>query len=172
MFNPEFAARAAGSGSRSDDTGNPDQAARSVRTGFGVMQSVGFMDPDRRLMLATLKEAIELARQETPESLRKTEALFVEVQTNATRFPPKLLSAMMLPALQKVLSRYATYEARRRAGLIAIAVERHRLDHGGSVPEKLDDLVPAQAPAIPSDPFDGQNLRFRKLARGYVVYSI
>jgi hypothetical protein len=172
IFHPEFAARATVNGSLSDDTGNPEQAAHSVRTGFGFIQSIGLMDPDRRLMLATFKEAIELAGQETPESLRKTEALFARVQTNATKFPPKILSAMMLPSLQKVLARYAGYEARRRAALIAIGVEYHRAVHESRVPEKLDDLVPGGLPAIPADPFDGQNLRFRKLERGYVVYSV
>ena len=36
----------------------------------------------------------------------------------------------------------------------------------------LAEIVPAYLPAIPPDPFDGQVMRFRKLERGFVVYSI
>jgi hypothetical protein len=33
-------------------------------------------------------------------------------------------------------------------------------------------LVPKFLPAIPTDPFDGHSLRYKKLAKGYVVYSV
>ena len=79
---------------------------------------------------------------------------------------------MLLPALQNVPKRFATFEARRRAALTAIAVERYRLEHKGSLPEKLDDLVPDYLSAVSFDPFDGNALRFLKLERGFVVYSI
>jgi hypothetical protein len=32
--------------------------------------------------------------------------------------------------------------------------------------------VPTFLPAVPTDPFDGKPLRYKKLAKGYVVYSI
>jgi hypothetical protein len=52
-----------------------------------------------------------------------------------------------------------------------LAIERHRLSNS-NLPNKLDELVPAYLATIPVDPFDGQLLRYKKLAKGYVVYSV
>jgi hypothetical protein len=54
----------------------------------------------------------------------------------------------------------------------ALAIERWRLAHNGGAPHSLAALVPDFLSAIPKDPFDEQPLRYKKLARGYVVYSI
>ena len=54
----------------------------------------------------------------------------------------------------------------------AFAIERFRLAHEQALPHALPELVPAYLPAVPRDPFDEQPLRFKKLPRGYVVYSI
>jgi len=35
-----------------------------------------------------------------------------------------------------------------------------------------DALVPGQLSAVPADPFDGKPLRFKRLTKGYVIYSI
>jgi hypothetical protein len=40
------------------------------------------------------------------------------------------------------------------------------------LPQTLADLTPTFLPAIPADPFDGSPLRFRRLERGFVVYSV
>jgi hypothetical protein len=171
-FDPVVLAHMSPANSSDDDPGDPGQRARNIRAGVGFMRAIGDLDADRRLILETLSEAIDLAGQETPESLRRIEALFEEVSRKARRFPPKIFSSMMLPALQKVPARFASFEARRQAALTALAVERFRLDHGGRLPETLAEIVPGYLSAIPPDPFDGKALRFRKLERGFVVYSI
>jgi hypothetical protein len=53
----------------------------------------------------------------------------------------------------------------------AIAVERYRLANG-RLPNQLRDLTPTFLPAVPADPFDGKPLRYKPLAKGYVVYSV
>ena len=40
------------------------------------------------------------------------------------------------------------------------------------LPNQLSDLVPTFLPVVPSDPFDGKPLRYKTLAKGYVVYSV
>jgi hypothetical protein len=79
---------------------------------------------------------------------------------------------MLLPGLQGVAQRFARFEARRRAAATAIAVERFRLAHDGHLPATLDELKPQFLTEVPKDPFDGQPLRFKPLATGFVVYSI
>jgi hypothetical protein len=61
--------------------------------------------------------------------------------------------------------------ASRRTTQTALAIERYRLAEG-RLPQALSDLVPVYLEAIPTDPFDGQELRYDVLAKGYVVYSI
>ena len=53
----------------------------------------------------------------------------------------------------------------------ALAVERYRLATG-QLPSRLADLVPTYLEQVPQDPFDGQSLRYHRLEKGYVVYSV
>ena len=61
--------------------------------------------------------------------------------------------------------------ARLRTARTALAVQRYRLANA-KLPETLSQLVPTYLDALPEDPFDGHPLRYRKLAKGYVVYSV
>lgn len=54
--------------------------------------------------------------------------------------------------------------ARLRAAQAAIAAERYRLQHG-QWPEQLVEPVP-------TDPFDGKPLRYRRMPTGFVVWSV
>jgi hypothetical protein len=58
-----------------------------------------------------------------------------------------------------------------RSGVVALAVERYRHEHG-RWPNTLAELVPAQLEKIPPDPFDGNPIRYRRLPDGVVVYSV
>ena len=42
----------------------------------------------------------------------------------------------------------------------------------GKLPDALGEVVPAYLDAVPRDPFDGAELRYKRLEKGYVVYSI
>lgn len=63
--------------------------------------------------------------------------------------------------------------ARLRAARTAVAVEHYRLANG-QLPPSLAALVPSYLDAVPTDPFDpaSAGLQYRKLTKGYVVYSI
>jgi hypothetical protein len=65
----------------------------------------------------------------------------------------------------------ASLEANIRLAATAFAVERFRLAKG-RLPDALSELAPQFLDAIPSDPFDGEPLRYRPLARGYIIYSV
>jgi hypothetical protein len=136
------------------------------------MRYSGIADVDRRFMLETLGQAIAWSEEGTPESLRRTEELIEGVPRESKRFPPKIFSRMLLPSLSKAATRFAQFEARRRAALTALAIERYRLEHGGQLPESLADLPSAPAAELRLDPFDGKPLRFGKRPKGFVVYSV
>ena len=66
---------------------------------------------------------------------------------------------------------YLRRTARLRAARGAMAVERYRLARG-ALPSSLGDLVPAYLDIVPEDPFTGRPLRYEKLGKGLVVYSV
>jgi hypothetical protein len=61
--------------------------------------------------------------------------------------------------------------AKAIAAQTTLAIERYRLSEG-HMPESLDNLVPVYMEFVPTDPFDGQSLKYRALETGFVVYSV
>ena len=62
-------------------------------------------------------------------------------------------------------------QSRLRAVYTSLGIERYRLSNG-TLPDSLNTLVPRFLSEVPADPFDGRPLRYKKLTRGYVVYSV
>jgi hypothetical protein len=82
-----------------------------------------------------------------------------------------LITQMIMPALSRTLQLETRCLAHLRAAQTALAVEHYRLTEG-HLPQSLDNLVPTYMQVVPKDPFDGRNLRYRKLETGFVVYSV
>jgi hypothetical protein len=61
--------------------------------------------------------------------------------------------------------------AQLRSAQTALAIQQYRLAKG-RLPEALADLMPDYLDTVPLDPFDGNDLRYKKLNVGFVVYSI
>jgi hypothetical protein len=78
---------------------------------------------------------------------------------------------MFLPSLSRTIVREASTQAVIKLATTALAVERFRLDQG-RLPGDLKELTPQFIDAVPTDPFDGASLRYHRLARGYVIYSV
>jgi hypothetical protein len=58
-----------------------------------------------------------------------------------------------------------------RCGQVALVIERYRRT-GKDYPEALRDLVPEYLEKVPKDPYTGRALHYRRLDRGFVVYSV
>ena len=58
-----------------------------------------------------------------------------------------------------------------RCARTALSIEGYRIGHD-VLPPDLATLVPEYMKQVPIDPMDGNPLRYRRLERGYVVYSI
>jgi len=82
-----------------------------------------------------------------------------------------MMVRLLVPAHGRAVALDLRISARLRAARAGLAIERYRLA-GGKLPETLGELVPTYLDAVPKDPFDGQELRFRRLEKGYVVYSV
>ena len=81
------------------------------------------------------------------------------------------ITRMIWPAFGRLMQIDTRHLAHLRATQTALAVERYRLTEG-RLPQSLDNLVPAYMEVVPTDPFDGQDLKFRTLKTGFVVYSV
>ena len=65
----------------------------------------------------------------------------------------------------------AIRDAQLHGGLAQVAVERYRLREG-RLPESLDALVPEFLESVPTDPFDGQPMRYGVEGDGYRIHSV
>jgi hypothetical protein len=81
------------------------------------------------------------------------------------------LTMELIPAMERVYEEQLKMFARLRAARAGIAVERFRMANG-RLPDSLDELAPKWLDSVPSDPFDDKPIRYKKLAKGFVTYSI
>ena len=126
------------------------QDYRNVRKFWAVL---GMMMADRRLMLETYEQTQAVAKIEWPERHTLSETVLQGFESQVRRFPPKLFSGMLLGSLLKAETKFASFEARRRSAITAIAVERYRQVNQGTLPERLEELVPKFLPNLLADPF-------------------
>jgi hypothetical protein len=132
-------------------------------------RAIGFWDRDFIFYLDTLETNIALDNFPPPRSLASADN-FKKADETVER-KNYYLSKMLLAALSNAITKEASSLAYLRTSIVAIAVERFRVAHG-QLPENLNEVVPQFLSAVPTDPFDGQPLRYHRLAKGYVIYSI
>ena len=129
----------------------------------------GILERDLAFYLQTMEQSISLAALPPPASLTLTDDLRSASEVAQKRL--YILSELLLPSLSRITVREASTQALIRLATTALAVERFRLDRG-RLPGDLKELTPRFLDAVPTDPFDGAPLRYRRPARGYVVYSV
>jgi hypothetical protein len=131
---------------------------------------IGLLDADFRYYLDLMDPQVEMSRLPVEERGKAIEASDLE---QAVKDLPSyaIITRMLVPALARALGEETKNVARLRTARTALAVERYRLKHG-QLPEGLEALVPEILESVPLDPYDAKPLRYRRLERGYVVYSI
>lgn len=110
--------------------------------------------------------AVEIAKLPSDRWQAEYDALLAESDAKPSRFVPGFTKSSCL-----VWQRIAEADADLRSTLALVACERYRLGHG-RWPESLQSLVPEFLDKVPTDPFDGRPLRYRRLPDGVVIYSI
>jgi len=79
---------------------------------------------------------------------------------------------MMFPAISKAVEKFAAAQSQTDLALVACALERHRLAHGG-YPDTLEELAPQYIAKLPHDVINGQPLHYRRTPDGlFVLYSL
>ena len=133
-----------------------------------IYKAVGLLDSDTIIYLDIMGEYIKSAR--LPLHQRQEAITAIEARLQSTSQAHVLLHLMM-PALSRVAAFDLGAIAQLRTARVALVIERYRLA-AGKLPDALVDLVPAYLDSVPSDPFDGNELRYKKLEAGFVVYSV
>jgi hypothetical protein len=76
---------------------------------------------------------------------------------------------IMLPAMDRVVVTKSKSECRRVVLQLQVGLRQFQLDKG-SFPQTIEELVPGYLPGIPTDPFDGQPLRYDPERK--IIYSV
>jgi ABC-type transport system involved in multi-copper enzyme maturation permease subunit len=119
----------------------------------------------RASFLELLNEIVEAAK--LPDDKQAAEIKRIEIS-----LPNRSMAVRQLaPAVLRVDGAFRRTKALLRCAIVALAVERYRIQHG-RWPESLADLSPDLIAKIPMDPYIGKPLRYRRLADGVVIYSV
>lgn len=151
-----------------DDTPSWETPAPEHQSSF--LRLTGFLERDLRFYLDAMETCITSASLSPPQDLAMSAKASEKMDEDATHHFYRL-SAMILPPVHGSVTRQAECFARIRISTMATAIERFRLVHG-QLPDNLNELVPQFLSAVPVDPFDGALLRYHRLAKGYVIYSV
>lgn len=113
-----------------------------------------------------------MAARQLPFPARlKTDALGRQLVAEALEKKLFVLD-LLLPSLGRRTGVEAECLAQLRLGWTAVALEQFRAAHENRYPAALSELTAEYLSAIPTDPFDGQPLRYQKKGSGYMLYSI
>lgn len=134
-----------------------------------VYKLTGFFERDLRFYLQTTQTNIWLE-----ETHQFDFALITNIQNQTwtdARRNLFILSSLLLPAYGSASTKEAKNLAQLRTVQTALAIERFR-SKNEKLPNDLSVLVPQFLSAVPKDPFDGRPLRYKRLEKGYVIYSV
>jgi len=144
--------------------------------GFWLMRISGHLDRDELFFLETTDSYIRAVDISFPDRLQTAEHINASVSGNSAYRKgerwPFIISGLLLTPSGKVFNKGAQHTAHLRSVIVSLALEQHRASHNDRLPQRLQELVPELLGEIQSDPFDGKPMRYKRLPKGYVVYSV
>ncbi len=133
-----------------------------------LYKALGLADLDAITCIDFTNDYIEAAQLPLNQSHKAAEGIKNRFQRLSKIH---LLTHILMSSFSRIIDIHLRNIAHLRAAGVALAIERYRLAEG-RLPETLTDLVPAYLEAVPDDPFDGTEIKYKKLDKGYVVYSV
>lgn len=138
------------------------------RPALALYKAIGMADSDAIIYLDLMDDYIKCAQLPPFERLNAAKA--IEAKRKSTS-QAHILLHVIVPAFSTITSIDTRNIAQLCTARVALAIERYRLATG-KLPNALVDLVPDYLDSVPRDPFDGNDLRYKKLETCFVVYSI
>ncbi len=135
---------------------------------IGFYKAIGMADSDMVIYLDLMEGYMQSTKLPLHERQQAVDAVCAKFQSTSKIH---VLLHVITPALSRVTTIELRTIAHLRTADAALGIQRYRLA-ADNLPEKLADLVPTYLQGVPKDPFDGNELRYKKLEPGFVVYSI
>ena len=137
---------------------------------FGVRRASGMHAQDLAFYLTVMGGWEKALKKDFPEMLTAAEATTSMMDRELGRHRMKYtISGMILPAMSSAAKKEAAIVARLRCAQMALAIEKHRLQNGGKLPD-ADDLAILFQERIPRDPVDGSPLKYIvQEKKGYAI---
>lgn len=135
---------------------------------ISLYKFVGLADMDAAVYLDLMNDyikAMQLPPHQRQEAASAVDTKFGEISRI------HVFLRVIMPALSRVTTLDVRTIAQVRTAQAGLAIERYHLATG-KLPDSLSNLLPAYLDTTPKDPFDGKDLRYKKLETGFVVYSI
>jgi hypothetical protein len=136
---------------------------------FTAFKAIGLIDKCAMLYLDFTDEFLQA--MELPDHERIAAAKAIEKKLEDASGIQARMVRIIAPAYARLVKLDLRSIALFRVARLGLAVERYRLAVG-KLPDLLGELVPGYLDSVPKDPFDGAELRYKRLGKGYVVYSI
>ena len=134
-----------------------------------IIWLTGFSERDLNFYLMAMGTNVALASMSPQESLAATNVEREFTQKAEGKY--YLYSSILMPAIARTFTKNATVLTRIQLVKVALSLDRFRVQTG-QLPENLNQLTPQFLKSIPIDPFAGEPLRYRRLEKGYVIYSV
>lgn len=141
---------------------------------FQLYRASGIRFRDISFYLQTMDDFISSAAKDLPESIpafqRTEKRLSEQLPRGLNQFAA--LSRMLLVPVGKLWLKEANSVALLRCAQVALAIEKHRQDHGQNLPATLNELSPTYLYKLPVDPYNGGALQWETLpGKGYRVFA-
>ena len=133
----------------------------------GCLKVLGFMEKEHLVFLDRQKELIQIL--ESDRAARSKKMALLDQKVKDLSFIHASIKAVF-PAFVRAVEMDTIAYTKTTCGLIAIAVERYRLETG-KLPDSLRVLADPYLEKMPVDPYDGRPFKYRRLKEGYVIYS-
>jgi len=130
----------------------------------------GKLHAEEHFFEQALVRLTEARQQPFPDRLKADD--LVRQQIVDAESQQLVLAEFLLSGLRTESTKEAECLARLRLGLTALALEQFRAVHDHRYPASLSELTPSFFAATPTDPYDGQPLRYKPKNGGYELYSI
>ena len=140
----------------------------SFRPILAFYNAIGMSDSDAIIYLDIMEGYINSTQLPYHKRLEAIWAIDARIQKTSKAH---VLLHAIIPRLTGITFLGTRNFAQLLTARVGLAIERCRLATG-KLPDVLSELVPVYLDAVPTDPYDGKDLRYEKLGVGFVVYSI
>lgn len=122
--------------------------------------------------LAAYKKAIAWQQRAAAQPYCEARKWWDQPDTEYNRIPQGGVEKSLDPIADRLAKAAAKGDARLGITRLALAACRYRAERG-RLPERLGEVVPELMPVVPTDPFDGKPLKWKRTDDGgLVIYSI